>query len=653
MKQFRLVPFVLALSSALSTVYAHTEPMPMICWRNTPKPLLTLLTNSCMLRPVASSLKTLPVVAVALFSLSLCSSAEENVLGVSEIDVSPDGKKLFVSARLARKVLLVDLDSKAIVDELTLKGAPSGLVFSPDGTRVHILSSSSSSSVEVYKAQTLEHLLSIPAGHSSEGIAVSPDGKWLYVCNRFNNNVVFIDLEQGKVSATVQAVKEPISVAVTPDGKLLVVANHLPLWPATEPPVSSVVTLIDTRTRDSFNVKLPDGSMQLRDLCISADGKMAYVTHNIANYMNGTSQLDAGWMGAGSVSIIDLKKKAFSRNLLLDSRDRGAPNPWGISFADDEKLLCVTHSGSHDMNIIRHDEMMKRLEDNGEDEYRTPFRDGNVIDKNRERVKLPGNGPRSMTVFGSKAYVAEYFSDTVAVVDLVSKETATIDLGAEPRTSLRLRGEMLFHDARLCFQEWQSCATCHPGGRSDGINWDLLNDGLANNKNTKSLLYSHETPPVMITGVRATAEVAVRSGIEFILFNYDELEKEAEALDVYLKSLEPMKSPYLVDGKLSKAAKRGKKLFESTEVGCFACHPAPLYTDKKKHRVEPSSEDTGIKLDTPTLVEIWRTAPYMYDGRYTTISQVIEDGLHGSTIADPKGLSEKEMNDLIEFVLSL
>ena len=39
----------------------------------------------------------------------------------------------------------------------------------------------------------------------------------------------------------------------------------------------------------------------------------------------------------------------------------------------------------------------------------------------RRRIKLDGNGPRGLAVVGSTVYVAEYFSDTLGVVDLDSK----------------------------------------------------------------------------------------------------------------------------------------------------------------------------------------------------------------------------------------
>ncbi|MDR2756120.1 MAG: hypothetical protein LBC20_10465, partial [Planctomycetaceae bacterium] len=65
-------------------------------------------------------------------------------------------------------------------------------------------------------------------------------------------------------------------------------------------------------------------------------------------------------------------------------------------------------------------------------------------------------------------------------------ERSVARLGQEPIWTDIRYGEMLFHDAFLCQEHWQSCATCHPDARSDTLNWDLLNDGPDNPKNTKS-----------------------------------------------------------------------------------------------------------------------------------------------------------------------
>ena len=245
----------------------------------------------------------------------------------------------------------------------------------------------------------------------------------------------------------------------------------------------------------------------------------------------------------------------------------------------------------------------------------------------RQRIKLPeptAARARSSLV-GSKAYVANYFSDTLSVDRPGRRSTPSAEIdpaGAEAgMTRRRAQGEFYFHDASICFQGWQSCASCHPGdARVDGLNWDLLNDGIGNPKNNKSLLLAHKTPPAMSMGVRDTAEAAVRAGIRHILFTVQP-EEVPTAMDAYLKSLKPVPSPHLVNGKLSAAAQRGKKLFQNARVGCAACHPpacSPTSSRTTSARAA-SSTSRPTEFDTPTLVEVWRTAPYLHDGSAATM----------------------------------
>ena len=129
------------------------------------------------------------------------------------------------------------------------------------------------------------------------------------------------------------------------------------------------------------------------------------------------------------------------------------------------------------------------------------------------------------------------------------------------------------------------------------------------------MLLSHETPPCMISGIRADAETAVRAGFTHILFmTYKE--ETANCVDEYLKALKPVPSPSLVDGELSESARRGKALFESEKTGCSVCHPKDSYfTDMRLHRTRTQDPNDFIdKFDTPSLVEAWRTAPYLNTG---------------------------------------
>ncbi|NLO32398.1 MAG: c-type cytochrome [Candidatus Hydrogenedentes bacterium] len=254
------------------------------------------------------------------------------------------------------------------------------------------------------------------------------------------------------------------------------------------------------------------------------------------------------------------------------------------------------------------------------------------------------------------AFAALYFDDSVAEISLTSQgrnKTDRIPLVNEDVVlSEERKGEQYFHDAELCFQHWQSCISCHPEARVDGLNWDLMNDGIGNPKNTRSMLLSHATPPVMSLGVRDKAETAVRAGIRYIQFAIRP-DEDAQAIDSYLKALKPVASPYLQEGALTESAQRGKELFHN-QGGCAHCHPAPLYTDLKLHELGLTQGlDEGKAVDTPTLVEIWRTAPYLHDGRAATLHEVLKqynaDDRHGKT----KDLDEEALDDLVAFLLSL
>jgi cytochrome c peroxidase len=85
-----------------------------------------------------------------------------------------------------------------------------------------------------------------------------------------------------------------------------------------------------------------------------------------------------------------------------------------------------------------------------------------------------------------------------------------------------------------------------------------------------------------------------------------------------------------------------------------SCHCPPLYTNLNKYDISTGTErDDNKEFDTPTLIEVWRTAPYLHDGRAVTIQDVLtrfnKDDRHGRT----SELTEKEIEELAEFVLSL
>jgi hypothetical protein len=406
-------------------------------------------------------------------------------------------------------------------------------------------------------------------------------------------------------------------------------------------------------------VALPNGSHSAQGVYISPDGAFAYVTHVLSRFQVPTTQLERGWMNTNAMSIIDLAKASLYTAVLLDHVDRGAANPWAVDGTPDGRLLCITHAGTHELTVLRRSDLHDRLGrlERAEEAYSASrslddaYNDLALLTGLRRRIDLaPCRGPRGVAVQGDRAYVTGYFSDTVSMVQLTDEaadRVQTVSLGVSPAPDPVRKGEDFFHDASRCFQQWQSCASCHPGARVDALNWDLLNDGIGNPKNTKSMLLAHRTPPAMVSGIRDRAEVAVRAGIRYIQFAVWP-EEEAAAIDAYLAALTPVPSPALVDGELSAAAVRGREVFN--RVGCAECHPAPLYTDLQQHPLGTGvGQDRDRAWDTPTLVECWRTAPYLYDGRSATLHDLFFEHRHGLQ----GGLGAADLGDLVEFVESL
>jgi len=589
--------------------------------------------------------------------------AGEDYLSPLALVPDKDGRHVWVAQYTARQVVAFDVGAAKVARTVPLPGRPSGLAISPDGSFLYVTVAEPAGRVCAVDVEAGKVTWEVPVGHTPTGAVVHPDGKTLYVCNRFTNDVSVVELPSRKHVAKIRVVREPVAAAMTPDGKWLLVANHLPVGPSDGDEVAAVVSIIEVAAKTKVaDIRLPNGSTGLRGICVSPDGRHAYVTHVLARYQLPTTQLERGWMNTNALSLIDTAARSLINTVLLDDVDYGAANPWGVICTPDGKAICVTHAGTHEVSVIDRAGLHAKLDRLAKGEpvvggaSSTPADVPNdlafLVDL-RRRLKLAGNGPRGLAVIGTKVYAAEYFTDSLGVVDIdpqVRPGARSLPLGPGRPVTVVRQGEMFFNDAALCFQQWQSCASCHPDGRADGLNWDLLNDGMGNPKNTKSMLLSHKTPPAMMSGVRDTAEAAVRAGIRNIQFAVRP-EEDAAAIDEYLKTLEPVPSPYLIDGRLSPSAQRGEGIF--LKAGCATCHPSPLYTNLKKYDVGTGRDtEKGRPFDTPTLVEVWRTAPYLYDGRSVTIKDVLTRHNAGDKHGTTSGLTPEQIDDVAEYVLT-
>lgn len=567
-----------------------------------------------------------------------------------------EGATVLAALHGTRTVAEVDLDAGRVTRRMPLSLPPTGLAIDPARRVVYATGDGPDGRLFRLSLATGQVEASLPAGHTPMAPVLSRDGKTLYLCSRFDTCVRVIDTAAFKETGRIATVREPVAAALTPDGALLVVANHLPAMPTTDAHVAAAVSLVETASRRVTSVLLTHGSTGVRGLCLSPDGKVAYITHTLARFQLPTTQIERGWVNTSAVSIVDLSARRLLTTVLLDNVDQGAANPWGVACSADGAWLCVAHSGTHEVSVIDRPALHARLDAlarGGKTEFPATLDDVptdlSFLVGLRQRLPLPGNGPRALVLAGTRLVAAQYFTDDLAVIrqEKTGPTAArTLPLGPAPTLTTERRGEIFFHDARLCFQHWQSCTTCHPDSRTDALTWDLLNDGIGNPKSTRNMLYAHRMMPVMSLGKRDTAEKAVRAGLTHILLAVRP-EEDAQAIDAYLKSLTPVPSPRLVAGKLNPAATRGQQMF--TKAGCVSCHAGPLFTDGQGHDVGTGKGiDQGMLFVTPRLIEIWRTAPYLHDGSAATVADAFAR-CGGKPAA---ALRREDRDDLVEYVLS-
>ena len=105
---------------------------------------------------------------------------------------------------------------------------------------------------------------------------------------------------------------------------------------------------------------------------------------------------------------------------------------------------------------------------------------------------------------------------------------------------------------------------------------------------------------------------------------------------------------------------RGEVLFQG-KGACIACHGGPLFTDDKMHNTHvpnvPGWDDPGAAnppgaFNTPTLRDIRNSAPYMHNGVFNTLREVVDFYNSRSSIA-PLHLTPDEIDDLVAYMEAL
>jgi len=270
-------------------------------------------------------------------------------------------------------------------------------------------------------------------------------------------------------------------------------------------------------------------------------------------------------------------------------------------------------------------------------------------------------------------------------------------------------GKQLYFDGRLSKNNAISCAFCHNpgtgfadprqtsigvgggvGGRQSptvyntGLNHVQFWDGRARSLEEQAIGPIHNPVEMAETHEHVVAKLGKIKGYQQqfkAVFGTDvNLQGIAEAIAAYERTVLSTNSAFdryvLGDQKaMDEGAVRGLALFKG-KARCILCHNGPNFTDNQFHnlgvpQVGPMKEDLGRfvvsraekdrgAFKTPTLRSITETAPYMHDGAFKTLEEVVEFMDQGggsnpnlSPLVKPLNLTAEEKSDLVAFLKAL
>ncbi len=298
------------------------------------------------------------------------------------------------------------------------------------------------------------------------------------------------------------------------------------------------------------------------------------------------------------------------------------------------------------------------------------------------------------------------------IISCTNDKISNVKTLKEPNTLEEL-GELLFFDSILSINNKVSCASCHKPefAFADNVPFSFGVDSLKGARNTPSAMNQSSRSFYFYDGRAESLETQAVGPIEnpiemnlpltelvnklrkhkqytaFFKKIVNEIPNSKNCIDAlvaYEKTLETGNSAF--DNYMNKkdttlfsdAAKRGQQIFNN-KGKCFDCHFGPDFTgdkfknigifngiefnDSARYYVTKKQTDIG-KFKTPGLRNVTLTKPYMHNGMFTTLRQVIDyyndpsklifNAINRDSLLEkPLNLTEQEKQDLEAFLKSL
>ncbi len=587
-----------------------------------------------------------------------------------DIAVSPDGRRLYVTAQESGQLLIVDTGQGRVAGTIPLGQHPHSVILSRDGRTAYV-SNQWANTISVINLAKEEIISELKPGDGPTGMALGPDERRLYVANNYSNDISVIDLESALEIRRLAGGQSPYAVALSPGGKSIYVVNKLTNPTPYRTPPATEVTVVDTRTLRVVERNVFNSAHALEGLDFTPSGDWAMVTLIRPKNLIPATQVYRGWMVTNGFGIIERKEGGRIIQLLLDQPNAYYADPYDIIITPDGKRAFVSHAGVDKISVIDLDSLRALVASASHDDLATYANHLGVSRRYVIKRISTGSNPKGLALSpdGQRLYVAERLADRISVIDVARLEvTGAIDLGGPEKITLTRRGRRLFHNAGFTYQNQFSCRSCHPDEHEDALTYDLEPDGLGLNLlNNRSLRDIGSTLPYKWNGKNTS--LYMMDGIRFAKWltrtnPFPPKDLVSLAAFIIRKIDQPPNRFRPADVKLTAAQLRGEALFnriitnDGTPIPagnrCLTCHPAPYYTDALKTDVGTSTElDTHTLFDNPHLVNIYASSPYLHDGSAQTLEEIWSRFNPNDQHGVANDFTKEQLNDLIEYLRSI
>jgi DNA-binding beta-propeller fold protein YncE len=281
------------------------------------------------------------------------------------IAVSPDGASLFIANILPSEISAYDTSSYLIRASSPINQSfPKSLRVSPDGGVVYMGGTYSTDMLSAYRADTLQPIFTVPTGGVfGQSLAVSSDGRYVYSVGG-NGGMAVIDAATGQLADQVATCSGSDGVALSPDSRFVYVMC----------PFSYSIDIFDAYTRAPLgslsNYFTPNSSM---DFIGTPPGDIL-VSNSIGNVVSqilpqSNTAVDFGAVGSGQTDLVVSPSRnwlyvglASNNSVALISLTFSPPPPIEfialdsapdrLAVSPDGRRLYVSRSGADRVSII-------------------------------------------------------------------------------------------------------------------------------------------------------------------------------------------------------------------------------------------------------------------------------------------------------------